>query len=129
MTDSVTMIPLEIKEAEAIMWGLGQIVNYPNRGVLSETDPLAVLLDEGYDRAAIMKAGNELFSIPYDKWIKDPLTDLEKSILRVCVENSTWVGTYAEKSPHLLNDAKATLRSLAKKLEPFSIEVNHIPND
>lgn len=128
MTDTVTMVPLDVKEAEAIMWGLGQIVNYPTRRVISATDPLSVLFDEGFDRAAIMKAGNELFSIPYEKWIKDPLTSLEKAILRVCVENSTWIETYAEKSPHLVAGAKAALRSLAKKLEAFDIEVNHIPN-
>lgn len=129
MTDMMTSTPLTRKEGEAIMWGLGQIVNYPTRKVLSETDPLGVLLKEGFSRSAIMRTGNDLFGIAHERALKEPLTELEKAILRVCVENSTWLEPYLENSPGLVEEAKATLRSLAAKLETVGIEVNHIPND
>ena len=111
------------------MWGLGQVVNYPDRAVLSETDPLGILLDEGFSREAIMKTGNDMFQVAHGDWLSDPLSNLEKAILRVCVENSTWVTCYVEHSPSIAGQAKATLRSLAAKLEAFDIEVNFIPAD
>jgi len=129
MTDVRTKVPLTAKEGEAIMWCLGQIANYPDRPVLSETDPLGILLNEGFSRAGIMDTANGLFEVAYGDWLSDPLTPLQKSILRVCVENTTWVTSYVEGMPSLAGDARATLRSLAAKLEAFDIEVSYIPAD
>lgn len=125
----MTRVPLTQKEGEAIMWCLGQIVNYPDRDLLSETDPLRVLIEEGFSREEIMKTGNEMFEIAYGDWLSDPMTPLQKSILRVCVENTTWIGEYLRILPHLVKEANAALLSLAHKLEAFDIHVNHIPTD
>lgn len=125
----MTRVPLTPKEGEAIMWGLGQITNYPDRGVLSETDPLGILLSEGFSREAIMETGNALYEVAYGDWLTDAITPLEKAILRVCVENTTWLSAYEQDMPSRLPEAKAALRSLATKFEAIDIHVNHIPND
>lgn len=127
--NTMIKVPITPKEAEAIVWGLGQIVNDPDRGVLSKADPLGILLNEGFDRAAIMKSGNELMEVVYTKWLTDPMTPLEKALLRVSIENSTWLEPYIEEMPSYVGEARAALRSLAGKLEAFDIYVNHIPND
>lgn len=129
MMEVHTRVPLTEKEGEAIMWGLGQIVNYPSRRPRSDTDPLSVLLNEGFRREAIMTTGNDLFQLAYGDCIQEPLSELERAILRVCVENTTWVEQYIEHRPQQAEEARATLRSLATKLETLGIEVNHIPND
>lgn len=129
MTDVTTRVPLTAKEGEAIMWCLGQIVNYPDRPVLSVTDPLGILLNEGFAREEIMDTGNGMFEIAYGDWLSDPLTPLQKAILRVCVENTTWVTAYVTDMPSLAYEARATLRSLATKLEAFDVDVNFIPAD
>ena len=129
MAHVVTRVPLTEKEGEAIVWCLGQIANYPNREAQSETDPLFVLFSEGFERSEIMQTANAMFEIAYGDWLSDPLTPLQKAILRVCIENTTWVCEYHLTLPHLLPQALPTLRSLAVKLEAFGIEVNFIPAD
>ena len=127
MTDVTIKVPITAKEGEAVMWCLGQIVNFPDRELLSETDPLRILIEEGFSRAEIMKAGEAMFDVAYGDWLSDPMTPLEKSILRVCVENTTWISQYVRDLPGMIGEAKAALRSLARKLEAFGIEVSHIP--
>ena len=129
MPEIITRVPLAQKEGEAIMWCLGQIANYPDREVYSETDPLGVLLNEGFARDEIINTANAMFDIAYGDWISDPMTALQKTILRVSVENTTWIGEYLITLPHMIGEAKAALRSLATKLDAFDIHVNHIPAD
>ncbi len=129
MTEIITRVPLTEKEGEAIMWCLGQIANYPDREVQSETDPLGVLLNEGFGRDEIMDTANAMFEIAYGDWLSDPMTALQRTILRVSVENTTWIGEYLRSLPHMVGEAKAALRSLATKLDAFNIHVNHIPAD
>lgn len=129
MSEMIARVPLTQKEGEAIMWCLGQIANYPDRKVLSETDPLSVLLNEGHARDEIMNTANAMFALAYGDWLSDPMTVLQKTILRVSVENTTWIGEYLRTLPHMVGEAKAALRSLATKLDAFDIHVNHIPAD
>lgn len=126
---TITRVPLTVKEGEAIMWCLGQIANYPDRPALSSSDPLAVLFAEGHERAEVMAAANAMFEMAYGDWLVDPTTALERSILRVCVENTTWITAYVQDLPGQVPEAKATLRNLAGKLELVGVEVNYIPAD
>jgi hypothetical protein len=94
-----------------------------------QNDPLAALLAEGFDRKEIMAAGPRLYEFCFGDFIAEPLSEVEKAILRVCVENTTWLQPYIDLKPEMVGIAKKTLRDLAAKLETFGIEVNHIPND
>jgi hypothetical protein len=87
MTIMVTRVPLADKEPEALLWGLSQLTDVPNREPRGPADPFSVL---------------------------EPLTDLEKAILRVCVENTTWLQPYIENRPEYVAIAKKTLRDLAR---------------
>lgn len=134
MSETLSQTPLSMKEAEALMWCLGQIVNWPYRKDDGPGDPLHTLLALGYTREAIMETGEEMFSIAYNKLLCEPLTALEKAILKVCVENTTWIGAYRTGKPTMhrplmINEALQTLRLFAKKLEALGIEIVHIPND
>jgi hypothetical protein len=129
MTIMVTRVPLADKEPEALLWGLSQLTDVPNREPRGPADPFSVLFSEGFERKAIVTAATALHEFAYDGHIIEPLTDLDKAILRVCVENSTWLYPYGEFRPEYVPIAKKTLRDLAAKLEMFGIEVNHLPND
>jgi hypothetical protein len=129
MTDIVTRVPMTAREGECIMWMLSLLVDYPDRTPESETDALFVLLKEGFKQPEIVRVADSMFELAYGNWLHDSLTDLEKAILRVSVENTTWLMTYREKLPHLVTEAQKTLRSLATKFEAIGIDVNHIPND
>jgi hypothetical protein len=129
MTIMMTRVPLAGKEPEALLWGLSQLTDQPHREPRGPDDPLAVLLSEGHERKDIVKAATALHEFSYDGHIVEPLTDLDKAILRVSVENSTWLYPYGEFRPEYMATAKKTLRDLAAKLEMFGIEVNHLPND
>lgn len=129
MVEMTVRVPLTEKEGEAIMWCLAQIADYPDREVLSKTDPLGVLLKEGFARDEIITTANAMFELAYGDWLSSPMTALQKTILRVSVENTTWIGEYLRSLPHLVGEAKGALRSLATKLEAFDINVNHIPAD
>jgi len=127
-------VPITPKMGEALLWTLAEIGDVPDRPPADKTDPLFVLLDEGYARADIMPAVLGMFQFAYDKEISEPLTDLQKAILRVCVENSSWITAYYENElvvdkVKYTNEARATLRELATRLEAFGIEVNFIPDD
>ena len=76
-----------------------------------------------------METGNGMFEIAYGDWLSDPMTPLQKSILRVCVENTTWIDQNLRVLPHMVKEANAALISLAQKLEAFDIHVNHISAD
>lgn len=132
MTDTLLQVPISLKEAEALMWVAGQIGNWPERKPKDDRDPLAVLLAAGYNRSAIMEAVGAIEQIAYNKLISEPLTALERDMLRVCIENTSWIETYRTHEPTahvpaLIEEALAALRSLAKKLDRFGIEITHIP--
>lgn len=129
MPELMTKTPLTGKEGEALLWGLSIIMDRPDRASDETTDPLAVLLNEGFTRNQIMAAGPRLYEFAYGNCIIEPLSVIERAVLRVCVENTTWLEPYAIKQPGMLGLAKRTLRDLAAKLENIGIEVNHIPNE
>lgn len=134
MSDTMHAVYITHKEGEAIMWGLGQISNWPDREAEGPSDPLFVLLDLQYSREAIMESCVEMFSIAYDHLLCEPLTALEKAILKVCVEKTTWVDAYRRgeptaDNPAAINEALRTLRELSAKLEDFGIEIDCIPHD
>lgn len=132
MSEALIRIPLAEKEGEALMWGLAQIGDYLNRRPNQPNDPLFILLNEGWSRKAIGEACERLFEVAYGDWLSEPWTDLERSILRCCIENTTWIETYRTHQPTAGNSAEITraletLRSLATKLDAFGIEIAHIP--
>jgi hypothetical protein len=132
MTENHARLRLQTKELEAMMWGLAQISDLPEREPEDPTDPLAILLKEGWNREAIMEASTGLCEMVYMLTLAEPLTNLEKAILRVCIENTSWVASYIQLGPAggNENDARKTLRELAKKFEEsFGIEVNIIANN
>lgn len=129
MDDMMTRTPLTGKEGEALLFGLAIVMDEPDRVPDRAGDPLTALFSDGFTRDQIMAAGPRLHEFAFDDFIEEPLSDVEKAILRVCVENTTWLQPYIDTRPELLGIAKKTLRDLAAKLEPFGIEISHIPND
>jgi len=129
----VTRVPITNKEAEALMWGFAQIGDHATReGVTDKSDPLFILLDLGYEPQAITDCCESMFEYAYANCLSDPFTPLEMLILRLSVENSSWVYHYQFHFPEeklMIKEARAALRTLAEKLELFGIEVNHIPED
>lgn len=125
---------LSEKDREIIAWGLGQIVNYPDRADTGPGDPLYVLLAAGHPRDSIMTTAEAMFELAYGWTLTDALTALERDILRVCVENTSWVTAYVEceptaNDPRAIDESRGHLRSLAAKLDELGIEVNFMPNN
>ena len=125
-------VPITVKMGEAIMWTLAEIGDRPDRVPTDPTDPLLILLSK-YDRSDIMKTVEGMWDMAYGDWISEPLTDVQKDVLRVSVENTSWITAYYEN--HLVtdkaaytNEARTVLRELALRLEAFGIEVNFIPD-
>ena len=134
MTDkTITRVPITDKEAEALMWGFAQIGDHAFReNVTDPADPLFILLKEGYQPEAIHKCCEGMFEYAYANCLTDPFTELEKLILRLSVENSSWVYHYQLHMPEetaMIKEARAALRSLAEKLEFFDIHINILPTD
>lgn len=122
-------VKLTPKEGEALMFPMAYIFDIPDRVPEEVDDPLAVLFAEGFSREEILACGPRIYQFAFDDYIEEPLSEVEKAILSVCVENTTWLQPYIDCQPELLGVAKKTLRDLAAKLETLGIEVNHIPND
>lgn len=82
-----------------------------------------------WGRAKVEESIDRLYDPIEDREIPEVLTDVDKDVLRECVEGSLWVGAYARHGPSAahLSEARATLRDLSRLLEPMGIEINHIP--
>lgn len=125
-------IPLSAKEGEAIMWGLAQIGDHLDREPTEESDPLYILLKSGYSRKQIGECVEQLWPVAYSNYIGGGWTELEQLILRLCIENTSWISAYRNNEPSrgkdsFINEALSALRSLAGKLDLLGVEVNHIP--
>lgn len=121
-------VPLRGKEGEALLWGLSIIGDLPERDIEGPRDPLGVLLREGFSRREIAQRCEALTEFAYGDCIVGPLMEIDRSILRVCIENTTWLEPYKEFYPEMLSTTKGTLRSFAAQLETLGIEVSHIPD-
>ena len=130
---TITRVPITDKEAEGLMWGFAQIGDHAYRtDVTDPADPLYILLKEGYQPDAINACCEGMFEYAYANCLTDPFTDLERLILRLSVENSSWVYHYQLHMPDetgMIKEARAALRSLAEKLEFFDIHINILPTD
>lgn len=127
---TTTRVPLTLKDTEALMWALGEIMDRPERAPWRQGDPLEALLLAGWPRAAIMAQNEAMFAIAESDWLAEPLSPIQRDILRVCVKNSSWLALYIEHGPQDEVPAnRATLRGLAAKLETFGIEVRFIPRE
>lgn len=128
-----TRVPLAGREAEGLMWGFAQIGDHAFRAdVTDPSDPLYILLQEGYEPQEIQDCCEAMFEYAYADCLTDPFTELERTILRLSVENSSWVYHYQLHFPDqkgMIREARAALRTLAAKLELFGIEVNFLPQD
>jgi hypothetical protein len=115
------------------MWGFAQIGDHAFReDVTDPSDPLFTLLQAGYHPTAINTCCEGMFEYAYANCLSDPFTDLERLILRLSVENSSWVYHYQLHMPQelvMIKEARAALRSLAEKLEFFDIQINIMPAD
>lgn len=133
MTITSQRIPISSKESEALLWGLGQIGDYVNREVTDPADPLSILLADGWTRRAIASACDELSPVAVGNWLAGGWTELEVTILRLCVEKTSWIEVYrthdlTADDPTQINQALAALRSLARKLDLFGVEINQLAN-
>lgn len=130
---TITRVPITDKEAEGLMWGFAQIGDHAFREAVTDpSDPLFILLKAGYAPAAIQACCEGLFEYAFANCLTDPFTTLEKLILRLSVENSSWVYHYQLHMPEekvMIEQARAALRSLAHKLELFEIHINYLPTD
>lgn len=131
--ETITRVPITDKEAEALMWGFAQIGDHAFReDVTDPADPLFILLKEGYKPQVIQDCCEGLFPYAYVNCLSDPFTELEALILRLAVENSSWVYHYQYHFPEekrMITEARAALRTLAEKLDLFGIEINILPTD
>lgn len=130
---TITKVPITDKESEGLMWGLAQIGDHAHRkNVTDPSDPLFILLSMGYKAGNIKDCCEGLFELAYAHCLNDQLTQLERIILRLAVENSSWVWHYKHHCPEettMANQARKALRSLAEKLELIDISVNYLPED
>jgi hypothetical protein len=123
-------IALEDKEKEAIAWGLAQIGDYADRTPTEQDDPLWIIHSEGFKNAAgITDTCENLFAMVCTNELVGPFSPLERLILRLCIENTSWLNTYRLNGPTPLHGkyAAATLRELARKFEDIDIYVNILP--
>lgn len=132
MTVEDRPIPISAKEGEALMWGLAQIGDHLDRIPTEADDPLFILLKEGHTRKEIAGAVEGLWEVAYADTLSGGWTTLEQLILRLCIENTSWVTAYRNQAPTRGNDgfideALGALRSLAKKFDQLGVEINHIP--
>lgn len=115
------------------MWGIAQIGDKVCRKTDDPSDPLFILLADGWTRRAIGLACDGLMPVAIGNWLAGEWTELERTILRLCVENTSWIDAYRNHHPTagdttMINEALTALRTLAAKLDSFGIEVNYIPN-
>lgn len=133
MNVATQSLPITDKEAEALMWGFAQIGDHAFRtGVTDKADPLFILLEAGYQPQAIHEACEEMFPIVFTNCLAGPFTELETMILRLSVENSSWIFHYQLHFPEskgMISEARAALRTLAAKLELIGIDINILPTD
>lgn len=134
MTGPPATVLLTLKESEALLWGFAMMGDYAHEPPDDETDPVYLLLKAGYRPEQFEAACKRLRPMALDDYLREPFSDLEKMILRLAVENTSWITTYrthapTRDSPMLIREALTALRTLAAKLEDFGIEVNYIPND
>ncbi len=127
----IDRIELTSEETVCVFWGLHDAADRPDRLVRGPTDPLAILLAEGFTRAQIVEGamGIEDGIEEGARYITPPLSDVQKSILRLCCENTTWIEQYrpAGLSEERRRAAHDTIRTLALKLNEIGIEVNFMP--
>lgn len=124
-------MPLEPKEGEAIMWGLAEIGDRMDEIPDDIWHPLNIIRYEGYGDSEIKEAIDSIWEVSFNDYMGTVFTQLESLILRVCIENTSWVDNYKENpmtkgDAHSINEAKQALRSLALKFEKLGIEINHI---
>lgn len=128
--NTLTRVPIDEKEAEALVWGFAQIGDYAHLKPTGPNDPLHTLRDAGFGPKAIREACDTLFGVACTRWLCQPFTELELLILRVAVEQSSWLDHYRlhiEDPAEHVRVGQDALRSLATKFEAFGIEINLIP--
>jgi hypothetical protein len=113
-----TKFPITTTQREAF---LNFIMDYP---LVIRTLQSEFPADQVCHRAMILADLVEQFLLP------EPLVEIDRAILKASIEKSDWLNEYEGKS----DAARArrpvqlrTLRECAEKLEPFGIEVVHIP--
>lgn len=130
MNATLTRVPIDEKEAEALVWGFAQMGDYAHLKPTGPSDPLHTLREAGFGPKAIREACDILFGLACTRWLVDPFTELELLILRLAVEQSSWLDHYRrhiEDHAGNVREGQNALRSLATKFEAFGIEVNVIP--
>lgn len=112
------MMKITEKEMEAVLYMLD------NRPLMLDR------LQGRWGRSKVQGAIDRLYDpVEEDRAIPEDLSDVERDVLRECVEGSIWLRPYVGGySPVMLEEARETLRDLARKLEPVGVEINHIPH-
>lgn len=128
-TDQRMFMPLEGKETEILLWSIAEIGDVPSRVPEDPSDPLAVLLAAGHARTDILRACAELENSLDSGTITEPLTSIDRDLLRVCIENSSLLEPYRTEKKGLAaeNEVKSALRRFATRLEFLGVEINHLP--
>lgn len=125
-------IELTPKETACILWGIAEMGDFPKRAIRGPLDPLH-LLDLKYTRAQVV-AGCLFIENGIQenaRFVTEPLSEVEKDILRLCCENSSWLDSYDRVGApaEARKEAHDAIRTLAYKLETLGIEVNHMPTN
>lgn len=128
------MTKLTTKEKEALIWTTSEIMDRARQTPAESTDPIYILKAAGHKPNEYYKACERLEVGIFAGVLEGPFGALESLILKICIENTTWINQYrtgdaTADDPVAINEALATLRSLAAKLEAFGIEIAHIPFD
>jgi hypothetical protein len=126
----MTNLQLTLKEAEAVLWGLSEITDSADAPPQRPAYAFLLLLQD-YRPAEILNACHEIQqNLRENGWaIAVPLTQIEKDILRLCAENTIWLGiyTWAVCNPGMQRDAQEALRTLAVKLQKLGVRSRHVP--
>ena len=128
------MTEINQKEKEALIWTLAEVLDRATQTPAERTDPIYILRSAGHKPKDFRKAAERIEKQVYAGKLEAPFSPVEMLILKICVEQSSWINQYRTGGPTagnkaLIDEALATLRSLAAKFEALGIEIVHIPFD
>lgn len=85
-------------------------------------------LAKQHSEAQVVEAIQSLYDPVEHRFIPVPLSDVERDVLRIVIEESLWIKAYVDNgpTPEHVEEARQTLRDLAKLLEPHGVEVSRI---
>lgn len=108
------METISLKEMEALLF------------VMDDTNAVVRVFEDYYVKEQIIASLTRLRPQIENHLFPQVTNDMDRAILKHVVENSDWPETYVRHHPKGVEEARATMRQLARRLEPYGIEVDRI---